>query len=189
VSTGLVGFVGLSLYPLLFFVGQSIIAHRVRVRKPESQGQVLLQPMVQLLGLLLLFPALTMMESVPAYTPLVVAGAVICLAGLYLSMWAQRKLGRNWVGGVGKHKNHKLVQGGPYRYVRHPLYSGMIVSALGLGLMGWNIVFAVSVLFIFGSLAMRIFAEELLLEKTFGKKWLAYKQSTGALFPKIRKGR
>lgn len=187
-TSGVVGFVGFGLYLLLFLIIQFLIGSSAGVRGIQ-RGDVVTRFLMMAMGSVLLMPSALLMRDAPMCLACVVIGSLLTLTGLVLSMWAQKKLGRNWVGGVGLHDKHKLVQGGPYRHVRHPLYSGMILSSIGLGLIGTNVIFAVAMLCTFGSFALRIPAEEKLLEQKFGKKWRTYRENTGALFPKIRKER
>src|SRR5262249_738319 len=55
-------------------------------------------------------------------------GLVLTLAGAMLASWARLQLGSNWSGVVALKSDHELIQGGPYAWVRHPLYSGMLAA-------------------------------------------------------------
>lgn len=114
-------------------------------------------------------------------------GVAVCVFGLWLSMHAQYDLGKYWVGGIGIHGDHKLITKGVYRFVRHPLYSGMLISAVGLCLITLNPVYGLGCLIYFGAYALRVPYEEYQLEKKFKKKYQRYADTTGALFPIIRK--
>jgi protein-S-isoprenylcysteine O-methyltransferase Ste14 len=59
------------------------------------------------------------------------AGVLLCAAGVGLVMASRSFLGRNWSDLVVLKQDHKLIQSGPYRWVRHPLYSGMLLAILG----------------------------------------------------------
>jgi len=52
------------------------------------------------------------------------------IAGLTFSIWARRRLGRNWSGTVTLKKNHELIRTGLYRWVRHPIYTGLLIGFL-----------------------------------------------------------
>src|SRR5262245_37101894 len=56
---------------------------------------------------------------------------VIALCGLLVMLWARVVLGGNWSAGVVLKEGHELVTRGPYRFVRHPIYSGLLLLALG----------------------------------------------------------
>src|SRR4029077_14329128 len=51
-------------------------------------------------------------------------GAVLCIAGLAFSVWARVTLGRNWSATITLKEGHELIERGPYRLVRHPIYTG-----------------------------------------------------------------
>jgi protein-S-isoprenylcysteine O-methyltransferase Ste14 len=55
----------------------------------------------------------------------------IALAGLAIMLWARVTLGGNWSGAVVLKEQHELVTSGPYRFVRHPIYSGLFLLLLG----------------------------------------------------------
>jgi len=59
------------------------------------------------------------------------AGAAITVAGIAFAIWARKVLGDNWSGNVTLKKDHQLVQSGPYRIVRHPIYTGFEWGLLG----------------------------------------------------------
>ncbi len=184
---GRYGFAAFFGYVLLFVIGQQYIAHRYRfakvVRASEAPGWVIL--MFFSICFLLLWVK-TSKDQTVRYIPMAVGGIVILL-GFALSMWAQWHLGQNWVGGIGLRKRHRLITSGPYRYVRHPLYSGMMVSAIGLGIFGWNILFLLMALCFSGAYTIRSIGEEFLLEKQFPKHYPPYAARTGKLLPHIRK--
>jgi len=111
------------------------------------------------------------------------AGTAILAAGLLLSVWARRVLGRNWSGMVTVKQDHELVESGPYRLVRHPIYTGLLVGLSGSAI-SWNHwfgVYAVAVLFLAFWLKLR--REEAFMRETFGEKYEAYCARTKRLVP------
>ncbi len=58
-------------------------------------------------------------------------GVVLCAFGVGLAIWARSHLGRNWGMPMTRKENPELVTSGPYAYVRHPIYTGMLIAALG----------------------------------------------------------
>ena len=58
-------------------------------------------------------------------------GAALTLAGLLFAVWARLYLGKNWSGMVTVKHDHELIRSGPYRFVRHPIYSGILAGARG----------------------------------------------------------
>src|SRR5262249_36216876 len=72
----------------------------------------------------------------PRTLPIALLGDAVALAGLCVMLWARVGLGRNWSGGVNLKQDHELVTRGPYRFVRHPIYSGLLLMALGWAIWG-----------------------------------------------------
>jgi protein-S-isoprenylcysteine O-methyltransferase Ste14 len=78
-----------------------------------------------------------------------IAGLAVCISGVAFAIWARKTLGNNWSGEVTLKKEHELVQSGPYKIVRHPIYTGFEIGLLGVaitigqlkGLVGLSIVF------------------------------------------------
>ena len=52
-------------------------------------------------------------------------------AGIAFAVWARHYLGRNWSGTVTVKQDHELIRSGPYRLVRHPIYTGLLLAILG----------------------------------------------------------
>jgi protein-S-isoprenylcysteine O-methyltransferase Ste14 len=110
-------------------------------------------------------------------------GVALLVFGGTLRVWPMFVLGRRFSGLVAIQPGHELVTNGPYRYVRHPSYLGMV-----LGLIGWALVFRSSVglaaaVLGFGLLVRRIESEEALLAGEFGSAYAAYRQRTWRLVP------
>jgi protein-S-isoprenylcysteine O-methyltransferase Ste14 len=112
------------------------------------------------------------------------AGAVLCVVGVALAIWARTILGRNWSGRPATKVGHELVTAGPYRVVRHPIYSGMLTAMLGTflvaGAPGLLVFIAFSAV-----VAYRIRVEERLMAQLFGDRYLEYRKHTKALVPFI----
>jgi protein-S-isoprenylcysteine O-methyltransferase Ste14 len=112
-------------------------------------------------------------------------GTAILAGGLLFSVWARRTLGRNWSGMVTVKEDHELVQTGPYRFVRHPIYTGLLTAVAGSAL-SWNHWFAFYVVaIIFFSMWIKLLREEQFMRETFGEKYEAYCARTKRLVPFI----
>ena len=121
------------------------------------------------------------------HDPALDASAIILTtAGIAFAIWARFSLGQNWSSAVSVKVGHELIRTGPYAWVRHPIYSGLLVALLGTACARAKPV---------GFLALALFAtgfwiksrmEEQFMRKTFGEDYLAYTRETGALIPKIR---
>jgi protein-S-isoprenylcysteine O-methyltransferase Ste14 len=87
---------------------------------------------------------------------------------------------------VEVNRGQKVVQKGPYRYIRHPSYSGIILFCLGYGLVAKNwLSLAIAVLLPTASLLYRIKIEEAALAKGIGPDYEAYQKKTKKLLPGI----
>ena len=63
-------------------------------------------------------------------------GAALTFLGLLFTVWARIYLGRNWSGVAAVKADHELITGGPYRWVRHPIYSGLALAFVGMAVAG-----------------------------------------------------
>jgi protein-S-isoprenylcysteine O-methyltransferase len=113
-------------------------------------------------------------------------GTALFIAGLAIRWYAIIYLGRFFTVNVAIASDHKLVEGGPYRYVRHPAYSGALLAFLGLGLCIGNWVsiaaVAIPVLAVF---LWRIHVEEAALLLGLGNQYRIYMDRTKRLLPGV----
>jgi protein-S-isoprenylcysteine O-methyltransferase Ste14 len=120
-------------------------------------------------------------------TPLVEAiGITLTVAGLVFAIWARRYLGRNWSAAVTVKEEHQLIRTGPYRWVRHPIYSGMILSLVGAALVDGEFRGILAILLVLLGFYIKSRMEDGFMQNTFGEEYEAYRKSTGALIPRIR---
>lgn len=113
-------------------------------------------------------------------------GALLMAACIPLIYWLFRSLGLNVTPTVAIRKTHTLVTHGPYRWVRHPLYSTGLLFFLGLSLLAANWFIALAILAAFAALTLRTPHEEARLIEKFGDEYQSYMQSTGRYFPRLR---
>ena len=118
----------------------------------------------------------------PAGRLLPVLGAVIIAAGLGFAVWARAHLGRNWSGIVTVKEGHVLVRTGPYRVVRHPIYSGLLLALTGtaMAIGEWRDVLAV--IFALIGFLWKIQVEEKRMRENF-PEYADYRRQTAALIP------
>jgi protein-S-isoprenylcysteine O-methyltransferase len=111
-------------------------------------------------------------------------GLALMLSGLALRGWAVRTLGRHFTVYVALQEGHQLVRSGPYRWIRHPSYTGVLLSVAGLGLaLGTWSGALLALIVAYGGFIYRIALEEQVLEQAFGAEFAAYKARTWKLFP------
>jgi protein-S-isoprenylcysteine O-methyltransferase Ste14 len=176
------------IYVMLFVVCQQIVGIRSGARNIKRHEYPSFIYYVALSQVLITVGIIRMAgESFNNLTAIRTAGFAVVITGLAISMWAQRTLGKYWVGGIALHGDHKLIMTGPYKYVRHPLYSGMLVSGTGLCLVSLNVFYGLGSLVFTGAYALRAIFEDDLLRKRFKKRYAKYATETGAIFPRLRK--
>ncbi len=108
-------------------------------------------------------------------------GLAIQLAGIGLAMWVRRNLGLNWSGKIAIAVEHRLVRTGPYRSLRHPIHTGLLLMYLGTALvMGeWHALLGLGLAFY--AYCRKIRLEEAALDRAFGAGYEEYRRSTWAL--------
>lgn len=110
-----------------------------------------------------------------------IAGAVLCVVGLVFATWARVVLGSNWGMPMTLHEAPELVTGGPYRYVRHPIYTGLIAMWIGTVLV-YPITLPVSA----GVIIYSVFSalrEERDMEQRFPETYPEYRRRSKMLLP------
>jgi protein-S-isoprenylcysteine O-methyltransferase Ste14 len=120
------------------------------------------------------------------HTPLVQwLGVMITAAGMAIACWARIHLGANWSGVVTLKEGHELIRTGPYRNIRHPIYTGILLAFFGnvveLGQVRGLIALAV----IWLSFYIKARREESFLVQEFGPKFKEHTQHTGMFLPKF----
>jgi protein-S-isoprenylcysteine O-methyltransferase Ste14 len=111
-------------------------------------------------------------------------GVVLCVLGIGFALWARVHLGRNWGMPMSTKESPELVTTGPYAFVRHPIYTGILLAMLGSAL-GEN-VFWVLPLVAFGAyFVYSARREEDLMTERFPEQYPAYMQRTNVLLPRM----
>ena len=103
--------------------------------------------------------------------------------GLAFAVWARRHLGGNWSGAVVLKKDHHLIRSGPYRIVRHPIYSGLLLALLGTVLLVGELRALIGIALAIAAFLGRVRAEDALMEEAFGAEYRDYRRHTPALVP------
>jgi protein-S-isoprenylcysteine O-methyltransferase Ste14 len=111
------------------------------------------------------------------------AGLVLVALGLAFAVWARTSLGRNWSATVTVKQQHELVRSGPYRFVRHPIYTGMLLAFLGTAIAQdqWRSLLAFALVWL--ALWRKWKLEERFMQDTFGEPYLAYRRQVPAVVP------
>jgi protein-S-isoprenylcysteine O-methyltransferase Ste14 len=125
----------------------------------------------------------------PFTLPVLVVGDVLLIAGVATAIWARRTLGRNWSANVMQKTGHELIEGGPFRFVRHPIYTGFLLAMIGTTLLidEWRAVLATVITFLAFWRKYRL--EERFMVELFGDKYFAYRTRVPALVPRMTRQR
>jgi protein-S-isoprenylcysteine O-methyltransferase Ste14 len=186
VYSGLVG--GLWLAWLIYWL---VAARDV---KPVSRGETLPSRLAYMVPLLLGGIVMSLSHSpgpwlnarfLPRTILVYGIGVAILTVGLLVTVWARRHLGRNWSGTITVKHGHELVRSGPYRYVRHPIYSGLILALIGTAIAIGEWRGLVGAVLIAVSFAIKLSFEERMLAPVFGEELVRYRAEVPALFPRI----
>ena len=178
---------------LLLWIGFSLywgIAARnsAPAEQPESRASKWFHQIVLNLAVLLLFLPVPGLNGwfLPQHLHFLVAvGAVIQAAFILLAVWARRHLGRNWSGEVRIGVGHELVRTGPYRFLRHPIYTAMLGMFVGTAISSsqYHALLGLAILILAYLRKTRL--EEQILQQTFGAEYDDYRRKTWRLVPPV----
>lgn len=184
----------------VIFIGAASIGVPHRLRADRTGGRVSIQvdpawfwilmsvigPTVALACLAFLIqPRWVDFASVEVPTWLRLAGAPFGLVGLALFGWMFHHLGLNVTSTSMPRANATLVTTGPYRLMRHPMYTAALILLIAVSLLTANAMVALGGVGMFGLLAARSRREEERLIEKFGAAYLAYRTRTGRFLPRI----
>lgn len=134
----------------------------------------------------MLNPAWMVWSSFPLLVGLRWLGAAVGLGTLLLVYWVLSSIGNNISETFLTKENHVLVTHGPYRWVRHPLYSTATIALLSLGILAANwFMLAMACVAFIGIAALVVPREEAELIRKFGDKYRGYMQRTGRFVPRL----
>ena len=126
--------------------------------------------------------------ALPLLHPNFVLNVIIVISlisGLLVAITARRTLAANWSSQVALKKNHELITTGPYRYVRHPIYTGMLLMFIGTALTLGTFGACIGFLIILSGFLSKLKQEEALMAEHFPQEYIVYKRHTRTLIPFI----
>jgi protein-S-isoprenylcysteine O-methyltransferase Ste14 len=159
-----------------------------RAKKRETFAEFVLHALPVLLGFWLLFGKSDNWgwlnnRVLPAIGAIWMAG--LALTALGISIWARLTLGRNWSSAVTLKQDHELIRKGLYRWIRHPIYTGILLGMIGTAMIrghlrGWIGMASVAATFYF-----KARREERFLRQEFGAGFEEHARRTGMFLPKL----
>ncbi len=161
-------------------------------RRRESLGSRLAYALPLVLGAALLawrgapWAALLSLRLWPRSILLYWLGLAVLVTGLAFSVWARVHLGRNWSGTVTVKEDHELIRSGPYGYVRHPIYTGILTGVIGTVICSATARAALALLIIAVALIRKLRTEEARMRETFPGQYEQYCEQVPALVPCTR---
>lgn len=125
-------------------------------------------------------------RSLPAVAGLVGIGIGLTAAGAVFSIVARLFLGQNWSATATIKQDHELIRRGPYSLVRHPIYTGTLIAAIGTALALGEIRDLLALPLITAGFWLKARSEERLLMSNFGDRYAAYRREVrGAIIPYV----
>jgi protein-S-isoprenylcysteine O-methyltransferase Ste14 len=116
------------------------------------------------------------------------SGIALTTLGVAVAVWARYSIGQYWSARVTLKEGHRVIRSGPYAWVRHPIYTGMLLAAMGTAVVvgEWRGIVAVAI--IFAAHSYKALREEELLTRELGEEYASYRRSTGFLVPRLWRG-
>jgi protein-S-isoprenylcysteine O-methyltransferase Ste14 len=172
----------------IYWLVSAFSAKKTEKREPSAErlGHIILMAA----GYILLFQGNDNWGSLnhrflPAVPWIAWLGAAITFAGALFAIWARWHLGRNWSAAVTIKRDHQIIRTGPYAYIRHPIYTGMLAAVFGSALTAGEyrglLAFAI---FLFG-FYRKARKEEKFLAANFAEPFLKHKKRTGFFLPRF----
>jgi protein-S-isoprenylcysteine O-methyltransferase Ste14 len=112
-------------------------------------------------------------------------GFAVAALGLLFAIWARRVLGRNWSGEITIKVEHQLIRSGPYRLLRHPIYTGILTMFAGTAVVTgtWLAILGLALAVL--GYARKIRLEEANMRQAFGPDYDTYRRESWALVPGV----
>jgi protein-S-isoprenylcysteine O-methyltransferase Ste14 len=115
-----------------------------------------------------------------------ILGVVLVWSGVALAIWARHHLAEFWSARVTIKEDHQLIRTGPYTYLRHPIYSALVLATIGSALVidEWRCILGTCLVLVGYCFKAKI--EEAMLSQQFGEAFREHQNDTGFLIPRFR---
>jgi len=157
-----------------------------RTQKSESLLTAVLYRGATFISIVLIFGLKRQRTQLwPVTVPLLGIAVIFMLCGFAFAIWARRHIGRFWSARVTLKEGHQLIESGPYRLVRHPIYSGLLLSMAATVMTIGSVQSLCGYALLVGALIFKLAAEERLLAANFGPAYREYQKRVKALIPGV----
>lgn len=178
---------------VVFGVSEALLSlsHRAKgnATKKDSGSLALFWTAIPIAMFLAYYAAVALQQQrwqLPWPSELALTGEIMVITGLILRWYSIVYLGRWFTVNVAIASDQPLIDDGPYRFLRHPSYTGALMALIGLGLaIGNTVSLAAIVLLTVPVFLHRIRIEERVLSEAFGARWEAYRARTWRLVPGV----
>lgn len=120
---------------------------------------------------------------VPSTAMVAYIGVALTIAGIAFAIWARFFLGTNWSATPSIKQGHELVRSGPYAIVRHPIYSGFLLSLLGTAIYAGDFRALAAFGIVLIGLKWKSLTEESLMQQQFGARYMEYRRQVKGIIP------
>ncbi len=110
-------------------------------------------------------------------------GAALTFAGIAFAIWARVWIAGNWSSDVTLKRDHELIVDGPYRWVRHPIYTGILVALAGTALAAGEWRGVLAIVLACAAYWRKLTIEEAVMRRQFGEAYVEYAERVPALIP------
>ena len=112
-------------------------------------------------------------------------GLAVAGAGVAFAVWARWRLGCNWSAAVSIREQHDLIRTGPYRAVRHPIYTGLLLTIMGTVLIVGELRALLALAIVLASFYLKARKEDAWLAREFGETFQGHAKRTGMFLPRF----
>jgi len=178
------------LWQLLMVIWVVLWFGMKKAKKLEGWGERAQHGLLVFLGFWLVFGGLhdwgwlndRLLPNVPSMW---VTGLLLTAIGVAISIWARLSLGSNWSGMVTLKNNHELIRTGLYRWIRHPIYSGILLGMIGTAMIRGQLRGVIGIVVVLAAFYFKARREERFLREEFGAQFDEHAKVTGMFLPRF----